>query len=217
MSTPQPSDLIPLILSIWSTTTLLPPSIPPPPTFTPALLSALHSLALLTPAQPHRAWNLLSTYFHMRVRERRYTPETSTLDEADISKAVHSVQRMSVGMALEDSARRKSSSSSSSTIHDHMHMHTHSPEDDDDDAFPPLPPGLDIPTPATPPPIRVPCIDALREEMRAATQETNLRRREMEMMEEEVRGARARYEVAKGVAERLRSEVRRRGGMRVNT
>jgi hypothetical protein len=161
----------------------------------------------------------MSTYFHMRVRERGYSATTSVLDEADVLKAVGSVRRMSVGIQLEDRVRRKWS------IRDEIASFTCTSTPTLDDGFPPLPPGLDMPvsptyTPPTSTRISLPPIsallapampnhDALVEAARAATNETNRRRRELEGKEEEVAIARGRYEEAKGSAERLREEVRR--------
>jgi hypothetical protein len=99
-------------------------------------------------------------------------------------------------------------------------------EEDEDDGLPPLPEILDMGSTrrASETPerrVQLPSIQELVdgplvrapvelvEAARAATHETNLRRRELEAAEEKVRVARRRYDEAKGLAEGLRLEVKR--------
>jgi hypothetical protein len=74
-----------------------------------------------------------------------------------------------------------------------------------DRVLPPILPRLQLQIPSTPMLTR----DALVEASQKATHETNLRRRELEAAEEKVRDARAKYDDARILAERLRGDVKR--------
>lgn len=94
----------------------------------------------------------------MRVRERGYIAGLSVLDEADVLKAVGSVQRMSVGMELEERVKREGRRWS---IRDEIAVGTPRVEEvgegegeggeEGDDGLPPLPECLELPlSPITP-------------------------------------------------------------------
>ncbi|KAJ4377529.1 hypothetical protein N0V83_000354 [Neocucurbitaria cava] len=87
-----------------STESILPPALHPT-AFTPPLLTALHTLSLLTTNQKDRAHSLLRTYFQARIREASYTGKQSSiygkLEVCDVEEAIASVRRMRKGLEME--------------------------------------------------------------------------------------------------------------------
>ncbi|OAK96769.1 hypothetical protein IQ06DRAFT_380333 [Phaeosphaeriaceae sp. SRC1lsM3a] len=257
------SDPTSLILIIWSVPTLLPLSLPLPCPPSSSLLSALLALARLTPNQPERAWSLIRTYFHARIREASYTGRSSggvyaVVEEEDVVKAYGSVRRMSVGMGMEVGVQREGDGGEINadgkrrgerkwSIRDEMCGSNTWEEEVDggakrveqasstsssptevelDDELPPLPAILDMPprpeSKLELPPIytltgreehRV-SLETLVEATRGAMRETKLRRREWEHAEERSRLARVKFDEARRLADKLRTEVRRLKGDR---
>ncbi|RAR12571.1 glycosylhydrolase family 18-9 [Stemphylium lycopersici] len=71
----------------------------------PALLTALHTLSILTPGQRDRAHSLLNTYFQARIREGSYGGKNRSmvaiLEVCDVEKACDSARRMSRGREMQ--------------------------------------------------------------------------------------------------------------------
>lgn len=114
LQSPPPTSPLSLIHSIqqnWSLPTsssVLPSSFLSgiPPTSLPlSLLHALYTLSTLTTNQPDRAYSLLNTYFHARIREGSYRGIQGALiaglEVSDVEAACESVRRMTKGREMQ--------------------------------------------------------------------------------------------------------------------
>ncbi|KAI1582726.1 hypothetical protein A1F96_05829 [Pyrenophora tritici-repentis] len=107
----SPSSLIHSIQQNWSletSTSILPQSLLSNDTSTQIplpLLHALDTLSSLTPDQPDRAYSLLNTYFHARIRQGSYRGTQGAivagLEVDDVEAACDSVRRMMRGKEMQ--------------------------------------------------------------------------------------------------------------------